>query len=147
MKKFTWGTGIFLFLVLFLAASAVFIVFASRQQVNLVHKDYYEKGVDYSEQMRVLERSKPFNHSISINPDKDFLKVNIEPELASKIDSGSMYLYRPSNKDQDMTASVSAHSSSVQFKKTDLINGRYILKFSWYTDGTKYEVSRPVNVQ
>ncbi|WP_167609810.1 FixH family protein [Maribellus sediminis] len=147
MKKFTWGTGIFLFLVLFLAASAVFIVFASKQQVNLVHKDYYEKGVDYSEQMRVIERSKPYNHSITINTDNDFLNVAIASELAAKIDSGSMYLYRPSDKEQDITASVSAHSSSVQFKKADLINGRYILKFSWYTDGTKYEVSRPVNVQ
>ncbi|WP_167617687.1 FixH family protein [Maribellus sediminis] len=147
MKKFTWGTGIFLFLVLFLAASAVFIVFASKQQVNLVHKDYYEKGVDYSEQMRVIERSKPFNHSITINTDNDFLNVAIASELAAKIDSGSMYLYRPSDKEQDITASVSAHSSSVQFNKADLINGRYILKFSWYTDGTKYEVSRPVNVQ
>ena len=147
MKKFTWGTGIFLFLVLFLAASAVFIVFASRQQVNLVHKDYYEKGVDYSEQMRVIERSRPFNQSITINTNDDFLIVDIESKLAAKIDSGSMYLYRPSDKDEDITALVSAHSSSVQFKKTDLINGRYILKFSWYTDGTKYEVSRPVNVQ
>lgn len=147
MKKFTWGTGIFLFLVLFLAASAVFIIFASRQQVNLVYKDYYEKGVDYSEQMKVLERSKPFNHSISINADNEYLKVDIEAGLAAKLDSGSIYLYRPSDKDRDITTLVSARTSSVQFKKADLISGRYILKFSWYTDGTKYEVSRPVNVQ
>ena len=58
--KFNWGTGIFMFLALFLLASAAFIIFAVRQDVNLVHKDYYEKGVDYTEQMNVNSRSTEF---------------------------------------------------------------------------------------
>jgi len=145
--KFTWGTGIFLFLVLFLAGSAAFIVFAARQKVNLVHKDYYEKGVDYSEQMRVNERSKPYLHSLDLKNEADFFLVIIETALAEKIDSGNMYMYRPSDSKLDITLPVSERASLVQFRKSDLINGRYILKFTWYTEGVKYEVDRPVNIQ
>ena len=145
--KFTWGTGIFLFLVLFLAGSAAFIIFAAHQKVNLVHKDYYEKGVDYSEQMRVDERSKPFAHSLDLQNEADFFSVVIESALAEKVDSGSMYMYRPSDSGRDITLPVPSGTSLVQFKKSDLINGRYILKFTWYANGIKYEVDRPVNIQ
>lgn len=145
--KFTWGTGIFLFLVLFLAACAVFIIFATRQQVNLVHKDYYEKGVDYSEQMKVDERSKPFAQSLTLINGNDFFKVLIDSALMAKLDSGSMYMYRPSNSKNDITLPVNSGNNLVQFEKSKLINGRYILKFTWYSEGLRYQVNRPLNIQ
>jgi len=145
--KFNWGTGIFVFLVLFVVASAVFIVFASRQQVNLVHKDYYEKGVDYSEQMKVNTRSKPFSRSYTVSSTNEEFLIAISDELAAKIDSGNMYLYRPSDKTKDIILPVPAGLKNIQFPKEQLIKGRYILKFTWYTDGLRYEVDRPVNIQ
>ena len=74
--KFNWGTGILIFLILFLSASAVFIVFAMRQDVNLVHQDYYEKGVDYTEQMNVNARSKPIADKIELLVLENFIQFN-----------------------------------------------------------------------
>ena len=145
--KFTWGTGIFLFLVLFLAGSAAFIIFASRQQVNLVHKDYYEKGVDYSEQMRVNERSKPYINALQVNSTNEMFILSIEENLAEKIDSGNVLMFRPSDKTKDISAKLTAKATRMEFDKQSLINGRYILKVTWYTDGTRYQIDRPVNVQ
>ncbi len=149
--KFTWGTGIFLFLVVFLAACAVFIYFAMNQQVNLVHKDYYEKGVDYSEQMKVDERSKPFARSFETKSTDKFFVVEVDETLLNKMDSGTIHMYRPSDKTKDIKNSFKTGGASVkqnfQFEKKALISGRYILKVTWFMDGTKYEVNRPVNVQ
>nr|WP_321484752.1 FixH family protein [uncultured Draconibacterium sp.] len=145
--KFNWGTGIFLFLALFLAGSAVFIVFAVRQPVNLVHKDYYEKGVDYSEQMNVNARSKPFARSFDVNLNNEAMVVTIENDLATKIDSGNMQLYRPSDYTKDIRHEILTGNRSIKFPKTELITGRYILKFTWYTNGLRYEVDRPVSIQ
>lgn len=150
--KFNWGTGIFLFLVLFLAGAAVFIVFAARQQVNLVHEDYYEEGADYSEQMKMDARSKVYAHSVSTQSNDKFFIVNIEKDLATKIDSGILHLYRPSDKTKDMitnlkAGSVESFSPRYEFDKRALLNGRYILKFSWYTDGVRYQIEKPVSVQ
>lgn len=145
--KFNWGTGIFLFLVLFLAGSAAFIIFASRQTVNLVHKDYYEKGVDYSEEIRVKARSKEFIEALNIQSGNESLQITIDPSVAAKIDSGSMYLYRPSDSKRDITFTMEPRTSQVAFRKSDLSNGRYILKFTWYSNGTKYQIQQPVNVQ
>ena len=145
--KFDWGTGIFIFLALFLLGSAAFIVFAFRQDVNLVHKDYYEKGVDYTEQMKVNARSVPYKDNFSVLLQDDFLKLAIEESLAAKIDSGSVLLFRPSNSKKDVTIPIKKSIKLVQIPKSDLIHGRYILKILWFSDGLKYEIDQPVNIQ
>ncbi len=149
--KLNWGTGIFIFLVLFLAACAIFITFAMRQQVNLVHKDYYEKGVDYSEQMKVDERSKAYTHCFRTESTDQFFLVEVDESLVAKMDSGSIQMFRPSDKTKDITASFKTNDKTVsqhfQFDKRALINGRYILKFTWFMEGEKYEVDQTVHVQ
>ena len=145
--KINWGTGILIFLIVFLLACAAFIIFAFNQDVNLVHKDYYEKGVDYTEQMNVEARSVRFKNAIKVNSENEFLTLNIEAELASKIDSGNVLLFRPSNSKQDISYPVEKSVREVNIPKKDLISGRYILKFFWYSEGLKYELDRPVNIQ
>jgi hypothetical protein len=145
--KFDWGTGIFIFLALFLLGSAAFIIFAMRQDVNLVHKDYYEKGVDHSEQMNTNSRSADFINALSVSLQNDFLKIDIEETLSAQIDSGTVLLFRPSNSKNDVSVPVVKSAKVVLVPKKDLLNGRYIMKFSWYSDGLKYEVDQHVNIQ
>lgn len=145
--KFNWGTGIFMFLALFLLASAAFIIFAVRQDVNLVHKDYYEKGVDYTEQMNVNSRSAEFKNAFSATLQNDFLKIDIDEKLVTQIDSGTVLLFRPSNSKNDVSVPVVKSANVVLVPKKDLLSGRYIMKFSWYSGGIKYEVDQPVNIQ
>ncbi len=145
--KFNWGTGIFIFLILFLLACTAFMIFAARQGVNLVHKDYYEKGVDYSEQMNVDARSVQYRDAFEIINTEKYLVVEIEKSLSLKIDSGNLILFRPSDSKKDVFKIVEKQTSKITFQKGDLVYGRYILKFYWYSDGLKYEVRRPVNVQ
>jgi hypothetical protein len=145
--KFNWGTGIFIFLILFVVGAVGFVIFTLQFDVNLVHKDYYEKGVDYSEQMRMDTRSATFKDAIQVISDDKFLVMAIEESLSSKIDSGNVLLFRPSDSKRDISIPVEKNSSNISFSKNDLIHGRYILKFSWYSEGIKYEIDRPINIQ
>ena len=145
--KFNWGTGILLVLVLFLAASATFIIFALNQDVNLVHKDYYEKGVDYSEQMKVISRSEPFAGKIETHIAETGLQIRLDSLLTTEIDSGKIVLYRPSGKDFDLEFQMEKNKTDFQFAAENLIGGRYILKVSWFADGLKYEVDKQVVVE
>ena len=120
--KFNWGTGIFIFLILFLLACTVFMIFAARQGINLVHKDYYEKGVNYTEQMEIDARSVEYKNAFKItNTDKQFI-VDIENSLSLKIDSGNLILFRPSNSKLDILLTVEQQTQQITFKKEDLIN-------------------------
>jgi hypothetical protein len=145
--KFNWGTGILIFLILFLMAAAAFIIFAMRQDVNLVHKDYYEKGVDYTDQMNVNSRSSQFSDKIQIESVNEYLLVSFEESLAANIDSGKVLLYRPSDSKQDVMFPMTFSDNSIKIPKEDLITGRYILKLSWFSGGLKYEIDKTVNIQ
>ena len=145
--KFNWGTGILIILILFLIACAVFITFAVRQDVNLVHRDYYEKGVDYTDQMNVNARSAVLTDSIQILIKDDHLQVDFEKSIVSKLDSGKVLLYRPSSSKMDITFPIIFTENSLIINRSNLVSGRYILKLSWYSEGLKYEIDKPVVIQ
>lgn len=128
-------------------ACGVFIIFAVKQDVNLVHKDYYEKSTDYSEQMKINQRSAAFKDNLEIiNLDK-YLVVSIEESLSAKIDSGEITLFRPSDRRYDVSRPLEKQSTKITFQKEELLNGRYILKFHWYSKGLKYQVDKPIIIQ
>ena len=145
--KFNWGTGILIFLILFLAACTAFIIFAMNQDVNLVHKDYYEKGVDYTDKMNIDARSTQFSDKIQIDYNDEYLLIDFEDSLFANIDSGKVLLYRPSNSNQDVLFPMTFSESVIKIPKENLITGRYILKLSWYSEGIKYDIDKPVDIQ
>ena len=144
--KFNWGTGILIFLILFLMAAAVFIGFAMRQDVNLVHEDYYEKGVDYEAQMNAEARSVQFRDSIESHFEDQFLKITFHGSQQMQADSASILLYRPSSSSLDLNMSFDFKQGSMKVPGSELYSGRYILKLAWYSDGMKYEVDKAIHV-
>jgi hypothetical protein len=145
--KFNWGTGILIFLILFLLACAAFIIFAMRQDVNLVHKDYYEKGVDHTDKMNVDARSTQFGDKIQIDYTDEYLLIQFDESMIASIDSGKVMLYRPSGSKQDALFPMIFSENIIKIPKENLIPGRYILKLSWYSEGLKYDIDKPVNFQ
>lgn len=145
--KLNWGTGILVFLILFLSASAAFIFFAMRQDVNLVHEDYYKKGADYSSQMDVNARSTAYVDSFSTYLEEGMLVVDFDNSLALSIDSGSLLIFRPSNSSLDVSMPFGQTEEALKIPRSNLITGRYILKLSWYAEGLKYEVDKTIYIE
>ncbi len=144
--KFNWGTGILIFLILFLLACGLFIAFAMRQEVSLVHKDYYEKGVGHSEQMNVEARSAAFENAISTRFLPEGLLIDIEALLATQMDSASFQLFRPSGGKYDIQRAFESSEIPLIIPGDELISGRYILKVYWSMNQLKYEIDQTVFV-
>ncbi len=142
--KFNWGTGILIFLILFLLACGLFIGFAMRQDVSLVHEDYYEKGADHSQQMLVDARSAQYKNAIETQMKEGVLLIDIEASLATKMDSARFHLYRPSDSKYDILETFEASDSPLIIPGDELITGRYILKVYWSWDGLNYEIDQSV---
>ena len=147
MMKFNWGIGIALFLTLFMGAMISFVIFAWRQDVNLVHQDYYEKGVDYSARMDMDTRSAPFTDLISVDNHGDSVCITFPKILASRIDSGNVLFFRPSGHLLDATFPMTFRDSLIFADKATLATGRYIVKISWFSGGQTFEVDKSYVVQ
>lgn len=142
--KFNWGTGILIFLIMFLLAAGLFIGFAMRQDVSLVHEDYYEKGVDHTQQMQVTARSATFQNDIGTQFHDGVLQIDIRNSLARQMDSARFLLYRPSDSQYDIESTFDAGDSPLFIPGEELIPGRYILKVFWIWNGLDYELDQSV---
>jgi len=145
--KFNWGTGILIFLILFLIACAIFIAFAMRQKVELVHEDYYERGVDHSSQMEVDKRSAPYQDAIKAVQLEGTLQISMTDSVAVSCDSARIQLYRPSDNQLDLNMLYDPGRGTLLIPGEDLVAGRYILKLSWYSGGLRYEADRTLSIQ
>ena len=142
--KFNWGTGIFLFLTLFVTACGIFIYFAFSQDVNLVHKEYYEKGVNYTDQMDMDARSVEFQNQVSVLEDLEKFTIKFAPEFAPNIESGTVLFYYPAGSSHDILVNLDAENKTVSVLKSDLLFGRYEVKINWISDELKYEVVKTI---
>lgn len=142
--KFHWGTGILIFLILFLLAAGFFIVFAMKQDISLVHEDYYERGVEHSSQIRIEERSAAFAGSVYTRQDQDVLKIGVDSSLTFRMDSAVVLLFRPSNQSLDINTPFDPTRGELVIPKQELQMGRYILKLNWSFEGLDYELEETV---
>jgi hypothetical protein len=142
MMKFNWGTGIVLFLTLFIIALISFVIFAWHQDVNLVHNNYYEKGVDYSAQIDLNIRSAPFTDKISVANLDDSVCITFPKMVAGRIDSGNVLFFRPSGHLLDTEFPMVFRDSLIFADKAKLVPGRYIVIISWYIGGVEFQVDK-----
>jgi len=146
--KFHWGTGILIFLILFLLACGFFIGFAMRQEITLVHDDYYERGVDHSDQIKVAERSASYSKALYTRQDETHLTVGVDSALAMEMESATLLLFRPSNQSLDLNSEFDGSRGELLIPKEELTKGRYILKLSWSGNGgLEYELERTIVIE
>ncbi len=141
MIKFNWGTGITVFLGLFLIAAFYFVYFSFQHHNDLVVDNYYEQGANYDEQMAINKRSLPFTDSIRVVDAGQQVEIHIASGLFHSTDTVSAHFYSPSDKRNDHFLTISDFSVPAVLDKSLLARGRYTVKFTWTAEQEKYAVS------
>lgn len=141
---FNWGTGVVIFLLIFLAALITFVVFAFLQDVNMVHRDYYEKGVDHTATMEKEQRSAAYSSLIRVEAAADSIIIIFPAEIASTIQKGEVLFFRPSDHNKDTSYPLGLNGPTMKISRENLIPGRYIVKLTWTSAGLEYEVDKNV---
>ena len=135
--EFNWGTGIFLFIVLFLALMGGVIVFSFNQQVNLVTPEYYPKGVKYEDQITKVKNTALLKEKANIFIEDDKIVLSFPDEFKNGEITGTAHFYYVANFEKDKKFDLKVDDDGKQrFPTENLIHGRYILKIDW-GDGEK----------
>ncbi len=136
--KFSWGTGILIFLIMFLTACGIFIVFAVSQKNSLVHKNYYERGADYSRQMEINKRSVKYQKTIYFQDKAQQISISFPDNFSEDLKTGEILFFRPSDISKDLKVEMKPIKNIQLVDKINLIKGRYLVKFSWQSDAEYY---------
>jgi len=137
--KFHWGTGIFLFIGLFFITVVSFVIWSTTQDISLVEKDYYPKGVRFDEQRAKMANTRALTEKISASVNKEQIILSFPYIIRNKKPEGSIWVYRPSDELKDMRIALNPDTSGVQIiSRKNLAIGKYILKVDWKLDSVPY---------
>lgn len=143
--KFNWGTGIFLFLVLFVIAIASFVIFAFNQDVNLVNQEYYQKGVDFDQERQKKDLGLLEAHQLKTVQNENSVIFEFDTLFFKSISDAEVYFYRPS--DRMLDKHFKFETLSTQISKSKLNKGRYDLIITWKKDAKDYELNQNIFIK
>lgn len=136
-----WPTTIIASFALFIAGLATFIVFASRQQMDLVRPDYYEEEVHYQQQLDRLNRANALGSELAIayQPDQHSIRITLPTTHSASPVTGHIHFYRPSDARLDHQLPLTLDPRGIQsIDATALAPGPWKIRVQWKLDEHEY---------
>jgi hypothetical protein len=139
MTKSRWGIGIALGIGGFVLAIAVMVVISLSSPTDLVTDRYYERGIAYQEQIATLQRTVAREEKLAVALEDGGIRI-VFPRREEVVPlSGTILLYRPSDKSRDRSVPVLPDSTGSQrISSAGLERGLWKVKVSWKEKGTEY---------
>ena len=138
--KFNWGTGIFIFIILFMVTMLGVVYLSFQQDNDLVDESYYPKGMEYQQEIDGRVRALALSTLFSAEQINDEVIVTYPEEFKTmNFEKGEIFFYRPSAQKFDIKEEMKPGSDLKQtFPLSRFQTGKYIVKYSWIMGGEVY---------
>jgi nitrogen fixation protein FixH len=140
-KKSKWGIGIFALYGGFVLFILGLVAFASYQRFDLVDPDYYQRGLEYEQQIDKLNRTAgPDNQTtITYRRTDATILLTFSARFPAEAITGTATLYRPSNSSWDQVIPLHVDADHMQAIPAEkLAKGRWRIKIDWKAGDSSY---------
>lgn len=139
-----WGTGITLVIAFFILMTLGFVTVAVRQDNDLVAEDYYDQELGYQDRLNFAHNAKESGWSPVVNQTESGCIQVAFPEAVT----GSLVLFRPSDKKMDSKASFNSPADSIwKHCPTHLPKGMWKVSLTWLYNGKTCYSEHDLNTQ
>ena len=139
MKRNPWPYAIALYFVLFISAMTVWIVFAVRNDHQLVRKDYYEQELKFQSELDSFQRAAGADIQITYQPETRLLTFTFPPEA-----TGTIHFYRPSNVRSDRHVPLSLRNGVQTVDVKGFDPGLWKVRLHWSANGADFRHDRKI---
>jgi hypothetical protein len=148
LMKFNWGFGIALVIVIFAVGVGVLVYIAASQKVDLVADDYYDQELKHQDRIDESKRSSDLKEKIEVRAANSELKIIFPDSFLSRKITGSIMLYRPSDRKSDIMLPLVLDSANTQTIITSSFQkGLWRTKIMWEYEKEKYYQEEVVIIQ
>jgi hypothetical protein len=130
-----WGKGIAIALGVFMIFILVLAITLMTTNVDLVTPDYYEREINYSEEMEAVQNAEDLDEKIALKLIDNHLAIKIPANLKAK--NVELKLIRNNNKMLDRNYSIE-NTNTFLIDKKGLVNGHYDTELYYTVNGEKY---------
>ncbi|WP_026452350.1 FixH family protein [Aequorivita capsosiphonis] len=139
--KFNWGTGLAIWLGLFIAFIMYFVIRISTEDkydYDLVTEEYYQKEMVFQKEMDDEANSNTLENNISGEKIGAGWMLTFPENIDYSKIKGTVFLYRPSNKKLDFKLPLNLSSPNVLIPDQRLLAGRWNTIVQWSYEGEDY---------
>ncbi len=139
--KINWGTGIVLAFIGFISFILYFVFRMStddRANHDLVTEEYYKKELTYQQELDASNSATEMNANLTVEKTDEGLVIYFPERFDPTKISGTVSLYRPSNKHLDTNFPLSLSKTHLLIPDNRLVDGRWDISISWEYEGNSF---------
>jgi len=137
--KISWGVGIAVLYIGFMAVVLGAVAFSTTQDVNLVTEEYYEKELEYQAQLDKMNRANALPEKLNVIIEGENIKITFPSIFSPEFLTGKVLLYRPSSGTEDFELPVQPDVHGVQIINTQKMSkGLWKVKVDWKASSSEY---------
>lgn len=146
--KISWGTGLVLAIISFISFIMFFVITMSTDKAysyDLVTEEYYKTELDFQHQLDKENNASKLSENIKVERTPEGLVIDFPQELDFSKIEGTVFLYRPSNKQLDNEIPLSLSSSQLLVPDSRLVGGRWNIIIDWTYDDEAYYYKKEIS--
>lgn len=139
--KINWGTAIVIAFVAFIAFILYFVINMStddKYDHDLVVEDYYKQELQFQSDIDKETNARKLATNISWKKTAEGIVITFPKQMDFEAIKGSVFLYRPSNKQLDFETPISLSDHNLLIPDKRLLDGRWNIKVDWTFNNTAY---------
>lgn len=139
--KINWGTGLTIGMLLFIGFILYFVVQIMTDKnldFDMVTEDYFQKELGFQQELDAQQNNNTLMKNITSKITEQGLVLNFPSDLNSEEISGTIFMYRPSNKKLDFEIPIQLKGSSMMIPGEKLVPGRWNTIINWNYQGKYY---------
>ena len=130
--KINWGTGIAIFLAIYMAGIIGMVIFSFQKEVNLVTEDYYQKELEYEDQIQRMNNANKLKNQPTLELSRAAEAILLTFPLSLTPGEGTVLFYRPSDFTKDKKYKLKLDQENKQiFDFADMATGLWKVKLLW----------------
>ncbi len=143
--KLNWGTGIVLAFIGFIGFILFFVYRMNtddRANHDLVTEEYYKKELAFQKEIDAEKEANALPYKLQIEKAEEGLQILFPEDMDPTKISGTVSLYRPSNKHLDFDLPISLSNAHLLIPDKRLLDGRWDISIRWSYKGKDYLVKK-----
>jgi hypothetical protein len=142
--KWNWGTGIFIAIIAMMSFVGFMVYKSFDYKINKVSEDYYDKGLNHTQQMERVKNSRPLESGFEVIYTHD-CEVKFPDYFKNKELNGEILFFRPSDYSNDRSFEIKLDTTLAQhFSLDNFLKGKYIVKATFDAEGVGYYFEKDI---
>lgn len=134
--KFTWGHGVMLGLLSFIAFILT-LIFLAQDSIGEPYEDYYEHSLKYqTETIDAIKNEEILKQRPTIKLQANGILIQFPETITPQ--KGSVYLERGAHKYEDLEIPLTLRNHQILIPSAKLKAGEYEMRLKWEENGVKY---------